>query len=171
MNNEIFLIDANSLITPYLTFYSFDLAPGFWTQMEFNIKAGKIAILDMVKDEISKNEDALKEWFDSLDIANYIDHREASILSKYRSVLRHIHENLCYKPSALAEWAKASVADPWLIATAAVYGYTIITFETFNKGLNVRNMSKKAKIPNVADAFYVKTQNLYYLMQALKIKL
>lgn len=133
MNNEIFLIDSNSLITPYLTFYSFDFAPGFWAQMESNIKAGRIAILDMVKNEISKNEDALKEWFDALEIANYIDHRETSILSQYSAVLQHIQANPCYKPSALAEWAKASVADPWLIAAAAVHNYTIITFETFTK--------------------------------------
>ena len=139
--------------------------------MESNIKAGRIAILDMVKNEISKNEDALKEWFDALEIANYIDHRETSILSQYSAVLQNIQANPCYKPSALAEWAKASVADPWLIAAAAVHNYTIITFETFNKGLNAGNPSKEAKIPNVADAFHVKTQNLYYLMQSLKIKL
>ena len=30
MSKEIFLIDANSLITPHLTFYPFDFAPGFW---------------------------------------------------------------------------------------------------------------------------------------------
>ncbi len=34
MEKELFLIDANSLITPYLTFYSFDLAKTFWNQME-----------------------------------------------------------------------------------------------------------------------------------------
>lgn len=171
MSNEIFLIDANSLITPYLTFYSFDFAPGFWTQMKANIKAGRIAILDMVKDEIVRNEDALKEWFDSLEIANYIDHREEAVLSQYGAVLRHIQGNPCYKTAALREWAKSTVADPWLIAAAAVHGYTIITFETFNKGLNARDPSKDAKIPNVADVFHVKTQNLYYMMQSLNIKL
>lgn len=33
MEKELFLIDANSLITPYLTFYPFDLVKTFWNQM------------------------------------------------------------------------------------------------------------------------------------------
>ena len=38
MEKELFLIDANSLITPYLTFYSFDLVKTFWNQIEVHIK-------------------------------------------------------------------------------------------------------------------------------------
>ena len=49
MSIERFLIDANSLITPYKRFYPFDFAPGFWTQMEDHIQSGEIAILDLVK--------------------------------------------------------------------------------------------------------------------------
>lgn len=49
MEKELFLIDANSLITPYLTFYPFDLVKTFWNQMEWHIQNGNIAILDLVK--------------------------------------------------------------------------------------------------------------------------
>ena len=38
MEKELFLIDANSLITPYLTFYSFDLVKTFWNQMEVHTR-------------------------------------------------------------------------------------------------------------------------------------
>lgn len=61
MNNEIFLIDANSLITPYLTFYPFDFAPGFWQQLANSIKNGQVAILDVVKAEILRGNDELKQ--------------------------------------------------------------------------------------------------------------
>ena len=54
MEKELFLIDANSLITPYLTFYPFDLVKTFWNQMEVHIKNGDIAILDLVKSEVLK---------------------------------------------------------------------------------------------------------------------
>ena len=57
MEKELFLIDANSLITPYLTFYSFDLAKTFWNQMEWHIQNGNIAILDLVKLEVLKGKD------------------------------------------------------------------------------------------------------------------
>lgn len=38
MEKELFLIDANSLITPYLTFYPFDLVKTFWNQMEVHTR-------------------------------------------------------------------------------------------------------------------------------------
>ena len=120
MEKELFLIDANSLITPYLTFYSFDLAKTFWNHGE---------------------------------------------------VLRHIQENPVYKPAALTEWSREEVADPWLIAAAAVGNYTIVSFENKNKGLNTRNPSKNAKIPDVAEVFKVEVQNLYYMMRVLKFSL
>ena len=174
MNSEIFLVDANSLITPYKAFYPFDFAPGFWKQMKSHIQNGGIAILDKVEKEIcfaKQNKDTLQEWFETLNIANYIDHREAAIVSLYASVLQHLQSNPCYKPEALAEWSRDSVADAWLIAAAAVHGCTLITFETFNKGLNSNSPSKRAKIPNIASDFNVKTGNLYDLMKTLEFKL
>lgn len=171
MSKEIFLIDANSLITPYLTYYPFDFAKGFWNQMEKHIMNGNIAILDLIKAEVLQGNDHLTEWMKSITIGNYIDRREQIILSYYSAVLESINANNCYKPSALAEWAKGNVADPWIIATAKAKEYTIITFEEPNKGLNSRNPSKDAKIPDVASSFNVKTENLYYLMRALGFSL
>lgn len=171
MNEEKFLIDSNSLITPHLNYYPFDFAPRFWTQIGQHIKDGKIAILDIVKEEILQGNDHLTEWMNELKIGEYIDHREEIILSKYGAVLQYIQQNPCYRPSALAEWSKANIADAWLIATAASYNLTLITFETFNNGLNQHNPSKNAKIPNIAKAFNVKTENLFYLMRELQFKL
>ncbi len=171
MNSEIFLIDANSFITPYKLFYSCELAPRFWSQMGIHIKSGRIAILDVVKDEIYTNKDALSDWLDTVGISKIIDRRKQPIISRYSEVLHHVQENPCYKDTALNEWAKKSVADAWLIAAASVYNYTIITFETPNKGLNANSQSKRAKIPDAAGCFGVKIQNLYYMMKQLNIKL
>ncbi len=171
MEKEIFLIDANSLITPYLTFYPFDLAKTFWSQMEWYIQNGDIAILDLVKSEVLKGKDSLKEWMENIEVGHLVDHRDPAIIVKYREVLRHIQDNPAYKPAALTEWSREEVADPWLIASAAVGNYTIISFEIANKGLNTRNPSKNAKIPDVAKAFKVEVQNLYYMMRVLKFSL
>lgn len=171
MNGEIFLIDSNSLITPYLNFYPFDFAGNFWRQMESHITDGEIAILDAVKNEVLQGKDKLREWMEHIDIGNYIDHREPQILQQYGEVLSFIQGEKCYKTAALAEWARGSSADPWLIATAKVKDYTIITFETHNNNLSTWNPSKRAKIPDVADAFGVRADNLYYMMRALDFKL
>ncbi len=171
MSKEKFLIDSNSLITPHLQFYPFDFAPGFWKQMSCSIASGDIVIMDMVKDEILKGNDKLKNWFCNLVIGDYIDRRDLGIIKVYSDVLVHIQNNKCYKEAALREWADNDVADPWLIAAANVKDLTLITFEQKNRGLNTLNPSKNAKIPDVASAFNVKTADLYYMMRTLNFKL
>lgn len=125
----------------------------------------------MVKNEILQGNDSLKKWMDTLEIGVYLDHRYPDILGKYGAVLQHIQGNPCYKPAALKEWSNESVADPWLIAAASAYNCTLVTFEVSNNGLNGRNPSKNAKIPDVAKVFQVETVNLYHMIRELGFKL
>ena len=62
-SSEKFLIDANTLMTASRFFYAYDLVPSFWDTFEDEIKAGNIVLLDMVKAEIDKGEDELKQWY------------------------------------------------------------------------------------------------------------
>ena len=62
-SSEKFLIDANTLTTASRFFYAYDLVPSFWETFEDEIKAGNIVLLDMVKAEIDKGEDELKQWY------------------------------------------------------------------------------------------------------------
>ena len=128
-------------------------------------------MLDKVKDELLKGDDELSDWMLSLQVNRLIDHRDPDILGKYGAVLQYVQSDQRYKPAALEEWSKDSVADAWLIATAAAHNCTIVTFETRNGGLSVSNPSKNAKIPDVADIFGVVTKDLYYMMRALGITL
>ena len=107
----------------------------------------------------------------SLVIGDYLDRRQPEIIAKYTAVLTHLQTNPCYQEAALHEWSRATVADPWLIATAAAKGYTIITLETPNKNLSPSNPTKRPKIPDVASALEVETQNLFYLMRKLNFRL
>ena len=63
------------------------------------------------------------------------------------------------------------VADPWLIAAAAVNGYKLITFEQASGSLNTKNKSGRVKIPDIAEHFDVEVHNLYYMMRQLGIKI
>ena len=76
-----------------------------------------------------------------------------------------------YKEQALQAWAPGHIADPWLIAAAAVNKYTIITAEVPSGGLSLKNPNRYAKIPDVAKAFEVRTNNLYYMMRRLGIRI
>lgn len=57
-----FLIDANTLMTASRQYYAYDILPSFWKDFGEEIKKGNIVLLDMVKSEIDKGQDKLKEW-------------------------------------------------------------------------------------------------------------
>ncbi len=169
MSSEKFLIDSNSLIEPYNRYYPFDITEKFWEQLKKHIESGSIVLLDMVKNEINQCDDDLSVWLNGVNIKEEIDHRDPIIIKNYSKILQYIQNESAYKGSALRNWAQEHVADAWLIASAMNNDYKIITFEKpqFRRG----NIYKNAKIPDVADIFNVKTNDLFYLMRVLKIKL
>ena len=171
-SSEKFLIDANTLMTASRFFYAYDLAPSFWETFEEEIKAGNIVLLDMVKAEIDKGQDELKEWVsereDDFQVCNHID---SEIIPKYAEVMQYIQECGFYNERGLNEWDRNEVADPWLIAAAAVKDYKLITFEQSAGSLNVKNKSGRVKIPDVAKHFDVEVYNLFQMMRQLKIKI
>ena len=125
----------------------------------------------MVKDEINKGHDDLSDWIDKQIGFVICNHVEPAIISKYQEVLQYVQNCGLYKEQALQNWAPGYIADPWLIAAAAVNDYTIITTEVPSSGLSPKTPNKNAKIPDVARAFGVKTNNLYYMMRKLEIKI
>ncbi len=170
--SEKFLLDANTLMTASRFFYAYDLVPSFWEIFGEEIKAGNIILLDMVKNEIDKGQDELKEWISEREadfqICNHVD---PQIISKYAEIMQYIQTCGYYNENGLADWAKSNVADPWLIAAAAAKGYKLITFEQSAGSLNVKNKSGRVKIPDVARHFGVEVHNLYYMMRQLGIKI
>lgn len=171
MSNELFLVDTNTFITPYKTFYPFDFAPSFWDFLRDNIESGKITVLQKVFDEVIKGNDSLSEWLKDLSFTK-IDHRTPDVLNAYGEVLHHIQCGVSpsglklYNEKALREWADNSRADAWLVAAAMAKGYTLVSFEILNSGLGT-NVCSHPKIPDVADQFNVKCSNLYHMMRAL----
>ena len=165
MSNS-FIIDTDSLISPYHHFYPFDLAPGFWDQLQKHIEQGNIAILDLVKTEIDAGEDDLKDWLNRINIKTLVSHKNTDIIQSYGLIMQHIDSCNHYTIKAVKEWDYPA-ADPWLIAAAHTNEYTLVTFELPNRNLDVHHPSKKAKIPDVCEHFGVKCCNLYDMMRAL----
>ena len=171
MSEQKFLIDTNSFIAPYRQYYAFDFTRAFWEQLEQNINDGKIVMLDVVLDEILNGDDELKGWGAKLHREQCIDRREQQILLYYGQIMSYLRNCPYYKPTALAEWARAEVADPWLIAAAKAHNCTIATFEMPNSNPNERQPWRMAKIPNVANEFGVQTVNLFSMMRTLQFRL
>lgn len=168
---EKFLINSNSFMTPYRQYYAFDLIPTYWEEIAKCTNSGRLILLDMVKAEIDKGKDDLADWLSRQAGFVICNHISSEIISKYQEILQYIQTCRLYKEQALQIWSNGDVADPWLIAAAAVNDYTIITAEVPSGGLSVKNPNRYAKIPDVASVFGVRTGNLYYMMRKLGIKI
>ena len=173
MKETVFLIDTNALITPYQQYYPFDFAKTFWDQLQKHIENGNIAILDMVRDELlkGKEEDKLRKWIEETKIKCFIDHRENDILEQYGIILRYVQECGFYNDTALSMWSQITVADPWLIAVSMAKGYKLVTFETNLHTLDVKNKTRKVRIPDVAQHFNVEMVKPFDMMRELDFHL
>lgn len=168
---DIYIIDSNALIAPYKMYYAFDLIPAYWNELEKYFNNGHIVVLDVVKDEIYKGNDALTGWISKLDNLTIIPRVTGETVKYYQEVLEFIKSSGYYKEQALYEWAPSNIADPWLIASAKANNFTLVTQEVKSGGLSKKNPNKKAKIPDVARFFDVNTLNLYDMMRNLNIQI
>jgi len=164
---EKFLIDSNSLITPYKMYYPFDFAKKFWDQLFERIENQDVIVLDLVKDELIKGDDDLSEWISKINHELVLDRIQPEIISNYKEVLDYLQTSGLYLEKALTNWSNAHIADPWLIASARKYGLTVITLEKPNAGLKESNKAGSAKIPDVCNAFDVPCKDLFYMMRSL----
>lgn len=169
-DKETFLIDTNSFLTPFNNYYPFDLMPKFWVQLKSELLIRNVVLLDMVRDEIMTVDDDLSRWLNHRLRSLVVSHKDARIVTIYSQILNYLQTVGFYTPRALAEWSKETVADPWLIGAAATYEYTIVTYEKTNGNLSTKNKTSRPKIPDVANAFDVKCENLFYMMRKLNFK-
>ncbi|VDN47909.1 PIN domain protein [Petrocella atlantisensis] len=164
-----YLIDSNSIITPYKTFYPFDLAEKFWIGLAEKIRSGEIILLDLVSEEIRKGDDNLTTWINDFDSSLMLSRNNQNIISTYSQVMSYIQKSDLYNEKALRHWSDANVADPWLIATGKVYEHIIVTFENPNGNLSSYQPTKNPKIPDVSAVFNVECCNLYNMMRDLRM--
>lgn len=163
--SEKYLIDANSLIRPARAYDPFDFAPSFWQQLRPKISLDKIAVLDKVRDEVLKGTDELSAWISDLPNECILSTQDMQILQKYRDVLSFIQQSDKYSEAALRRWSQLDIADPWLIAAAKVYGYTLLSFEQSAGTIPEGSRSKNPKLPDVARHFQVPYTSLFDMMR------
>ena len=168
--SDKYTLDTNALITPYRSYYSFERAPRFWSELMSAMERGDILLIDRVYQELVRTDDALSNWIKQSEELTVIGTKAQDILEKYSEVLNYVQTNNCYNDKALREWSDAGVADPWLVAVASVQGLVVVSFETPNAGLNPTNPSSSPKIPDACRYFSVDTVDLFTMMDDLGIK-
>jgi hypothetical protein len=156
-------LDSNVLMEAHRKYYSFDIAPGFWSSIAREAHNGVVRSPLSVLGEILEGteKDQLKIWAKGkgkeLFVVSGKDEQEAvGEISAYVIATYSQHQAAFF----------LSKADPWVISHALVGNGIVVTQEA-----PVGPDSTKVKIPNVCKQFKVKCINTYDLLRTLKIVL
>ena len=174
--NEVFLIDSNIFITPYQNYYKFSIAPSYWEQLSEMSLNGKVLSLDSVRDELcvekkEEKKDTLQKWVEGSFKGDFKQKNTEKVVKQYARIINYIRESDLYSDQALQTWSNIKVADPWIVAVAKVYDYTVVTFEKYNNSLSSKQPAKNPKIPNICEEFNVRYTGLFEMMEKLNIVL
>ncbi len=149
-----YLLDTNVFIQAKNLHYGFDFCPAFWHWLQEQNRTGKVASIEKVGDELSR-EDELASWArdqgkDFFLPADEIVIPELTSVSQWASTQN-------YEPAAISIFSQG--ADYWLIAHAKAHGYTVVTHEI------PANSIKKIKIPNVCIGLKLHCINPYEMLR------
>ena len=163
-----FLIDANCLMTPNNDYYrpDFRLSQQFWEHLQQLVMNGGIGVISQVAHEVAVGSGSghwLDEWLLSIQSEIIEPGSDSSIVAKFGEVMNYVATPNLFSQRAQQSWMRDGVADPWLVATATVYGSKIITFEKY-VAQTPNQPAGGAKIPNVARHFGVECISLFDFM-------
>jgi hypothetical protein len=142
-------------------YYSFDIAPGFWSALVAHANADAIRSPVNVLREIQEGKDVLKRWSQTEGRKLFVQ-AQKNEQDAVGTISQYVLDNYRFA-EAQAFLAKA---DTWVIGHALVDGGVVVTQEQ-----KVTSASKKVKIPNVCDHFGIEWCDTFELLKRLKVTL
>lgn len=157
---EKYLVDTNIFIQAKNLYYPFNFAPGFWDWLEQINGKNSIISIEPVYKETQLVDDEVSNWCKAhKNLFNSIDNKVYQEISNIQKILvQHKTEQ-----SKINDFMRG-IADPYLIAFAKVYDYTIVTQEKLPAN-NAIVTNKKVQIPPVCIEMGVKWINLFDLLK------
>ena len=152
LDTNIFIRSKNEL--------PMDIFHGFWQRLAELARAGQIFSSVKVKEEIDRGNDELKQWCDEQLPKDFFLSFEAH--AEYANLMTWANGNPVFTVPAKQEFA--TVADAYLVATAAAKGMKVVTFETSDP-----LCKKRVKIPDACIALGVEYCSLNDVLHALKV--
>jgi hypothetical protein len=134
-----YLLDANVFIQAKNLHYGLDFCPAFWDWLVDRNRAGQVASVEKVDDEIQAGDDELSIWAKATGNAFFLRPDDAVVPALTRVSMWTTSQN--YEAAAVSTFLQ--VADYWLVAHALAHDYTVVTHEV------PAESTRKVKIPNV----------------------
>ncbi|MBR2184292.1 MAG: DUF4411 family protein [Prevotella sp.] len=154
-----YLLDSNIFIR-YKNEMPMDIFHGFWQRMAELAQNGQIFSSIKVKEEIDKGNDELKEWCANQLPKGFFLPFDAH--EEYARLMTWANSSQVFSVPAKQEFA--TVADAYLVATAAAKGMKVVTFETSDP-----LCKKRVKIPDACIAVGVEFCSLNDVLHALGV--
>ena len=136
--------------------------PTFWKRMAEMINSGQVCSSIEVKAEIDKGNDELTTWIHDNASDSFYYTIDEEVLAKYADTQNWTQSNPVFTENARQEFA--TVADAYLVATAAAKGLTLVTYETSDP-----NCKRRVKIPDACNAIGVRFCDLNTALREMGI--
>lgn len=154
-----YLLDSNIFISCKNNM-PMDIFQGFWERLAELAWQGLIFSSVKVKEEIDKGKDELKQWCTERLPEGFFLPFEA--FDVYAKLMRWADVSRVFSVAAKQEFA--TVADAYLVATAAHEGMKVVTFETSDP-----LCKKRVKIPDACYAVGVEYCSLNDMFHELRV--
>jgi hypothetical protein len=162
MTPDVFLLDANVLITAKNSYYGFSLCPGFWDALVAAHQQNRVFSLDKVRDELLKGDDDLVTWVKTkVPEGFFLNSVDADVVKHFGVMQNWAAQNAKFTPGAREDFAR--VADGWLVAAAQAKGLVVVTLEGHQP-----EARRRVPIPNVCRQFSVRHANTFEMLRALR---
>lgn len=152
LDTNIFIRSKNEL--------PMDIFKGFWQRLAQLAQSGQIFSSVKVKEEIDKGNDELKKWCAEELPKEFFLPFEAH--EDYAKLMTWANGNAVFTVAAKQEFA--TVADAYLVATAALKKMKVVTFETSDP-----LCKKRVKVPDACKAVGVDYCSLNDMLHALGV--
>jgi hypothetical protein len=134
-----YCMDSSALIAAWDERYPPDNFPKFWDLMDSALQGGRMYVPENVIDELMKK---------SKDLAAWLKQRPASIVAYEADIQIQGKKLLVAYKRLVMEKKHSFAADPFVIATAQIKGYIVVTEEGFTGSMNRPNIPDVCRAEN-----------------------
>lgn len=157
----LYLLDTNVFIQAKRNHYGFDFCPAFWDWLVQQNRAGSVASIEKVADELRVGGDDLAAWAEERGDDFFL--RPDDDVEAVLTTVSDWVANAGYESAAAATFLQ--VADYWLVAHALAHDCVVVTHETRREKTRRENTIGKVKIPNVCDGLSVRWADPYDMLR------
>lgn len=164
----LYIIDSNILIYPNRKTHPFDIHPTFWDKMSIILNRDDVISIDKVKSEIYNHEDELTEWCKE-NIPNGFWNSSTISILEYAEI-QNWAPTKNYNERALADFARHTNADPFLVAYALHKKRNDVDITIVTQEVSSPASQRVIKLPDVCIDFEIRYLDINDFFREINVR-